>query len=163
MKFHPLKPVGLDFFNSANLSITSTIEAKCTPEHLMKTIRGSEIWTQWAFAITKVDWTCEKPYGLNSTRTVSMLGGLTVKEVFFHWQENKHVAFYVNEANIPCMESFAENYLIDNLGNGITRLTWTVSMQMTGIFKIFAPVSQFFTGLVLQSWLNKYKKILEQT
>ncbi len=161
MKFRPLKPVNLNFFKTANLSVTSVIEAKCTQELLMETIRGTTIWTEWAFAITNVDWTCKKPYGLNSTRTVSMLGGLTVKELFFHWQENQHVAFYVTESNIPCMESFAEDYLIEDLGNGITRLTWTVAMQMTGIFRIFAPVSKFFTGIVLQSWLNKYKKLLE--
>ena len=161
--FKPLKPVGLDFFKTANLRVTTSFEAHCTPARLMETLSGDTVWTEWAPALKKVEWTCARPYGAGATRTVHLAGGQAVKENFFHWEEGKHIAFYVVEATIDGIESFAENYEIETRDNGTkTRLTWTVAIQVTGIGALFIPVSRFFMTVFFKRWMNNYKQLLER-
>ncbi len=162
--FKPLKPIDESFFRTANLIATATMEANCPPERLMDTLAGDVVWTQWAPALKKVEWTSPKPYGPGAKRTVHLAGGQAVKENFFIWKPNEQVAFYVEEATLSGIESFAENYEITVFNNGrSTRLKWTVAIQVTGIGTLFTPVSRFFMELTFRRWLQKYKQILEGT
>lgn len=160
--FKLLKPITSSFFNTANLIASASMEANCPPERLMETLAGDVVWTQWAPALKKVEWTSPKPYGQGAKRTVHLVGGQAVKENFFIWKPNEQVAFYVEEATLPGIDSFAENYEITVLNNGqTTRLVWTVAIQVTGIGALFIPVSRFFMVLTFKRWLQKYKQILE--
>lgn len=161
-EFKPLKAIDESFFRNANLIATASMEANCPPERLMETLAGDVVWTQWAPALKKVEWTSPKPYGQGSKRTVHLAGGQAVKENFFIWKDKERVAFYVEEATISGIESFAENYDITVLNNGqTTRLVWTVAIQVTGIGALFIPVSRFFMELFFKRWLQNYRKILE--
>ncbi len=158
--FEVLKPVTLDFFNTANLRVTTVMDAKCSVERLMETLSGDTVWTEWAPAISKVEWTCDKPFKQGATRTVYLAGGNAVKENFFVWEEGEHIAFYVEESTMSGMVSFGEDYIIEKTADGI-RLTWTVAIQLTGIGAFFIPASRMVMGMMFKRWLKKYKKILE--
>lgn len=160
-KIFTLKPIGLDFFENAPLLVRSTMVAKCAPEDLMETLRGDTVWSEWAPALKKVVWTSKKPYAKNSTREVSLAGGMMVRENFFHWDENERVAFYVTESNIPGLEAFAEDYLIERLGPNETRLTWTVAITNSGFMSYLNPVTAKIMKLVFRGWLKRYSEILE--
>ncbi len=160
--FKAMKPVTLDFFNNANLRVSTVMEANCTAQRLMETLAGDEIWTQWASALKKVEWTCKKPYKQGATRTVHLAGNQAVKENFFVWEDNKRIAFYVEEGTLSGIDSFAEDYIIEEFNDGnSTRLTWTVALQISGVGKYFMPLSRFFMGMLFKRWLKNYKKILE--
>ena len=70
LNFKPLKPITEEFFKTANLRATAVMEANCSAEKLMETLAGDVIWTQWAPALKKVEWTSPKPYGPGAKRTV---------------------------------------------------------------------------------------------
>jgi hypothetical protein len=160
--FKPLKPITESFFQTANLRVTEVMEARCTPEKLMETLAGDTIWTEWAPALKKVEWTSPKPHGQGSKRTVHLAGGQAVKENFFIWKDKQQIAFYVEEATISGIDSFAENYVIDVLDNGkAVRMHWTVAIQVTGIGALFIPVSRFFMSMFFKRWLKNYSRILE--
>ncbi len=160
--FKPLKPVTEEFFKTANLRAIAVMEADCTPEKLMETLAGDVVWTQWAPALKKVEWTSPKPYGQGAKRTVHLAGGQAVKENFFIWKDKEQVAFYVEEGTISGIESFAENYIIEQInGSRTVRMTWTVAIQVTGIGALFIPVSRFFMEMFFKRWLGNYKRILE--
>lgn len=160
--FKPLQPITESFFKTANLRASASMEAHCPPERLMETLAGDVVWTQWAPALKKVEWTSPKPYGQGAKRTVHLAGGQAVKENFFIWKPNEQVAFYVEEATLGGMDSFAENYEITVLNNGqTTRLVWTVAIQVTGIGALLIPMSRFFMELFFKRWLQNYKRILE--
>ncbi len=160
--FKPLKPVTEEFFKTANLRAIAVMEADCTPEKLMETLAGDVVWTQWAPALKKVEWTSPKPYGQGAKRTVHLAGGQAVKENFFIWKDKEQVAFYVEEGTISGIESFAENYIIEQINGGRTvRMTWTVAIQVTGIGALFIPVYRFFMEVFFKRWLGNYKRILE--
>ena len=78
--FKPLKPVTEEFFKTANLRAIAVMEADCTPEKLMETLAGDVVWTQWAPALKKVEWTSPKPYGQSTKRTVHLAGGQAVRD-----------------------------------------------------------------------------------
>ena len=159
--FHQLQAVTLDFFDTAPLRVQCTMVAKCTPESLFETLRGDTVWTQWAGVIQGVEWTSEKPYAENATRDVSLVGGMLVKELFFHWEENERVAFYVTDSTIPSLSKFAEDYIVERVGPNETRLIWTVAIENQGFMRYLNPITAPIMKLVFQGWFKKYKKILE--
>lgn len=160
-ELNALDPVTLDFFETAPLRVQCTLQAKCTPERLFETLRGDTVWTEWAGVIEGVEWTSEKPYAKNATRDVSLMGGMLVRELFFHWEENERIAFYVTESTIPGLSKFAEDYRVERVGPNETRLTWTVAIENQGFMRHLNALTAPAMKLVFQSWLKKYKKILE--
>lgn len=160
-KLRKLNPVGLDFFETAPLLIRNSIVAECDPEDLMETIRGDKVWTEWAAILRKVKWTSPKPYGQGSTRDVTLVAGIIIRELFFHWRDNERVCFYVTASNAPTMRAFAEDYRIERAGPGRMRLTWTLAADNKGVFRLFNPIVRFFFGRMAGRWLGAYKRILE--
>ena len=160
-KLKKLTPVGLDFFETAPLRIRNSIVAECEPRDLMETIRGDTVWTEWAAILRKVEWTSPKPYCQGSTRDVTLVAGLVIRELFFHWKDDERVCFYVTASNAPSMRSFAEDYQIEPAGPGKTRLTWTLAADNTGLFRLFNPIVRFVFGRMTARWLGTYKQILE--
>jgi len=160
-ELHQLDPVTLDFFDTAPLRVQCTLHANCSPERLFETLRGDAVWTEWASVIQGVEWTSPKPYAKNATRDVSLTGGMMVKELFFHWEENERIAFYVTESTIPGLSKFAEDYKVERVGPNETRLTWTVAIENQGVMRHLNAITAPLMKLVFQSWLRKYKKILE--
>ena len=158
---HKLEPVTLDFFDTAPLRVQCTLEARCTPEVLFETLRGDTVWTEWAGVIQNVSWTSEAPYAKNSTRDVTITGNMMVRELFFHWEENQRVAFYVTESTIPGLTKFAEDYVVERMGPNETRLIWTVAIENTGLMKYLNPVTRVVMKQVFKGWLRRYKEILE--
>ena len=158
-----LEPVTLDFFETAPLRVQCTMTAKCTPEQLFETLRGDTVWTEWVGVIQGVEWTSEKPYAKNATRDVQIVGGMMVKELFFHWEENQHVAFYVTESTIPNLSKFAEDYVVERLGPNETRLTWTIAIENEGFMRYLNPITAPIMKFLFQGWFKKYKKILESS
>jgi len=160
-ELHQLKPVALDFFESAPLRVRCTLEARCTPEVLFETLRGDSVWTEWAGVIRNVEWTSAEPYGKNATRDVTLTGNMLVRELFFHWEENERVAFYVTESTIPGLTKFAEDYRVERIGPNETRLVWTVAIENTGFMRHLNPVSKRIMKPIFDGWLRKYRRILE--
>ncbi len=160
-KLNTLEPVTIDFFDTAPLRVQCTLEAKCTPEVLFETLRGDTVWTEWAGVIQNVNWTSPKPYAQNSTRDVTITGNMLVRELFFHWEENERVAFYVTESTIPGLTSFAEDYVVERLGPNETRLTWTIAIENTGVMRYLNPLTKLIMKPIFDGWLRKYKRILE--
>ena len=160
-KLNKLEPVTLDFFDTAPLRVRCTLQAKCTPEVLFETLRGDSVWTEWAGVIQRVKWTSAPPIAKNSTRDVTITGDMLVRELFFHWEENERVAFYVTESTIPGLTKFAEDYVVERLGPNETRLTWTIAIENTGVMRYLNPVTKLIMKPIFDGWLRKYKEILE--
>ncbi len=160
-ELHQLQPVTLEFFETAPLRVQCTLEAKCTPEVLFETLRGDTVWTEWAGVIQNVSWTSEEPHAKNATRDVTITGDMLVRELFFHWEENERIAFYVTESTIPGLDKFAEDYVVQRIGPNETRLIWTVAIENTGFMRLLNPVTRLIMKPIFNGWLRKYKKILE--
>lgn len=158
---HELDPVTLDFFDTAPLRVQCTMTATCTPEVLFETLRGDTVWVEWAGIIKHVKWSSGEPIAKDATRDVTITGGIMVRELFFHWEENERVAFYVTESTIPGLNKFAEDYVVERVGPNETRLVWTIAIENTGFMRYLNPMTKFVMKPLFQAWLRKYKQILE--
>jgi len=99
MAMHACERVGLEFIDSAPFRFVSTVELAITPEQVFEVLSDAESWPQWATAITKVTWTSAEPFGVGTTRTVDMRGGIVGDEEFLAWEPYSHMAFRFNDAS----------------------------------------------------------------
>jgi hypothetical protein len=155
--------VDMSYFQSAAHIFRSEVTIRCTPQQLWASFEDADSWPAWAMPITKVEWTSPQPFGIGTTRSVSMLGNLIGYEEFLAWEPLKHMAFRFNQVNKPNMiKSFGENYDVTDLGNGLVHLVWTVGMEPTGPGAFFMKFTKSITAWGLQWCLNGLKKYMEK-
>ncbi|MCG8669586.1 MAG: SRPBCC family protein [Pseudomonadales bacterium] len=136
------KPVEHDFLDNAPVVIVHAIEIHATPETIFKSFEDADHWPQWFDGMTKVEWTSPKPFGVGTTRTVS-LGAMKVYEYFTRWEENKRFTFYFTKTNLPFVNALMEDYLLEPIGDGITRFTYTVAYEPKFPLSLLGPVGKF--------------------
>lgn len=155
--------VGMDYFQTAKYLFRSEVTIRCTPQQLFASFEDADSWPAWAMPITHVEWTSPKPFGVGTTRSVSMLGNLVGHEEFLAWEPCTHMAFRFNQVNKPNMiASFGEDYRVTDLGNGTVKLVWTVGMEPAGPGAFFMKFTKGITGWGLQWCLNGLKKYMEK-
>ena len=155
--------ISLDYFLTAPYVFRSQVTIRCTPQQLFASFEDADAWPTWAMPITKVEWTSPKPYGVGTTRSVSMLGNLVGHEEFLAWEPCTHMAFRFNQVNRDnAIGAFGEDYHVTDLGNGNVKLVWTVAMQPIGPGAFFMKLSRPLVGWGLQHTLNGLKKYMER-
>lgn len=156
MAMHECELVDANYAAKAPVSFVSVVEVKATPEQVFEAFEDADAWPIWAPPITKVEWTAEKPYGLGTTRTVTMIG-MVGDETFIAWDYPKHMAFCFTHCSQKLVKSFAEDYVVTDLGNGLTRVQWTMGMTPQGFGKFTMALFKPFMGFGNQWMLNRFK------
>jgi uncharacterized protein YndB with AHSA1/START domain len=149
-----------DYFSQAPYRFSATTVVDSTPEKIFNVFEDAQSWPQWAPPIQKVDWTSEKPYGLGTTRRVTMVG-MVGDEVFIEWDYPKVMAFCFTHSSSSLVESFAERYELVPMADGKVQLTWTMAMTPKGLGKLSLFLSKPFMGLGLSWMLGRLKKYIE--
>ncbi|WP_372809797.1 SRPBCC family protein [Litorivivens sp.] len=153
--------VDLTFLETARNCYKASVDINATPEQIFESFEDAEDWTRWAPPIQKVEWTSPKPFGLGTTRTVSMSGGMVGDEVFIAWDYPKRMAFCFTACSKPMTESFAEDYVVTPLDNGMTRVEWTMAMEVKGAGRITLPLFSPFMKIGVKWMLKRFKKLVE--
>lgn len=161
MKMHPCTPVDLSYFEGKSFCYQAVVEVDATPEQVFASFEDASAWPAWAMPITNVEWTSAKPYGLGTTRRVSMMGNLVGDEVFIGWDYPKRMAFCFTHCSQTLIDSFGEDYQVSVLPNGKTRVQWTMRLTPKGFGKFTLALSAPFMGWSLQWMLNGFKKYIE--
>jgi carbon monoxide dehydrogenase subunit G len=128
----PCERVDVDFVDKAPFRFVSTVDLAITPEQVFEVLADAESWPQWATVITKVTWTSPEPFGVGTTRTVNMRGGIVGDEEFLAWEPFSHMAFRFNEASTGSIAAFAEDYRVVPTPGGGCHLTWVMAMKPQG-------------------------------
>ncbi len=152
----------IDEIRCAPVLVLNTVEINCSAERLFAIFEDEHAWTLWGSSLEKVTWTSPKPFGVGTTRTVEMAGGIVGVEEFIVWEDNKRMAFCFTESSMPNMDAFGEDYVIESLDTGRVRLHWHAAFWPSNTFallcfKLFKPLMKFF----LASFLKKLKKLCE--
>jgi uncharacterized protein YndB with AHSA1/START domain len=137
--------------------IVSEVTIAATAADVFACLEDAAAWPRWAPAITHVAWTSPRPFGLGTTRTVSMVGGMVGEEEFIAWEPDRRMAFYFTHANMPAA-AFAEDYVVDDLGDGRVRVRWTMGMTPMGASKktmpLVTPVLAFACRMMLRRFAH---------
>lgn len=158
----PCKVIDMAYFQTAPARFSASVEVRATPAQVFEVFEDAHAWTVWADPIQKVEWTSPKPYGLGTTRTVSMSGGMVGDEEFIAWEPGKRMAFRFTEATMGNVEAFGEDYVVEDLGGGLVRVTWTMAMSPTGISKPFIKLFGFVMRAMLRKFMRQFKAYVEQ-
>lgn len=158
---YPCQAVDMSYFESAPARFSASVEVKATPEQIFEVFEDAHAWTVWADPITGVEWTSPKPYGLGTTRTVSMTGGMVGDEEFIAWEPGKRMAFRFTHASMDSVEAFGEDYTVEDLGNGLVRVTWVMAMSPKGISRFFLKVFGFAMRFMQRKFMRQFKVYVE--
>ena len=159
---HKCIEVEMDYFTNAKNAYKAVVEIEATPEQVFACFEDADAWPAWAPPITKVEWTSPKPFGLGTTRTVSMIAGLVGEETFIAWDYPKRMAFCFTHSSQGLVESFAEDYQVTVLDNGKTQVIWTMAMTAKGFGNVTMRLFGPFMQLANQWMFNRFKKYVEQ-
>lgn len=139
---------GLEFFETAPQKFTFVTELPVTPARLFEVFEDPESWPAWAPGLKKVTWTSDKPFGVGTTRTVELVNNFEVYETFIAWQEDR-MSFVLTGHNQKVWWAMGEDYRLTDLGDGRTRLAWTIAYDPRGVFRAIHPFIKFGMGWTL--------------
>lgn len=151
---HPCEPVDVEYTDTARFRFTNSVAIPATPRQLFEIFVDADSWPRWAGVITKVVWTSEPPYGVGTTRTVHMLGGLVGEEEFLAWEPERRMAFRFNASSTKGIHAFAEAYDIVPTEGGC-RLTWTLAMHGTAVTNLSISVVRPVMNLLFRRFLRR--------
>ena len=153
----PCTAVNLEFFERAPYCFTATEIVRASPARIFEVFEDAHAWTVWADPIQHVEWTSPKPFGLGTTRTVTMSGGMVGWEEFIAWEPGKRMAFCFTHVAKDNIESFAEDYVVEDLGDGRCRVTWRMAMAPKGASKLFMPIFKPLLGFFIRRMFRKFR------
>ena len=133
--------VDISFLNTAKVKVINTVEIKASAEEIFATFEDPDAWPLWFKGINKVIWTSEKPYRVNTTRTV-LLGPLKIWEHFFIWEQNQRFAFFFTKTNLPFVKALLEDYQLEKIDESTTRFTYTVAYDPSFILALTGPIGR---------------------
>lgn len=113
------------------------VELPCSPERLFESFKKAEDWPQWLGI--RVTW-LDEDYALGMRRTISG-GPMVATELFTVWDPPRRMCFYFEDANLPIMRAFAEDWSVESLDDGRRcRLRWSGGLEMRPLFRWLGPM-----------------------
>jgi len=113
---------------------------------------ASEVWAElteddpmssYCRAISDITWTSPRPFGVGTTRTTRVLGGLIkLDESYPHWDEGRRKVFVGVRTLPPVLRRFAEEYLVEPIDPGHCRFRWTAVWEPTLVGRPIGPVGR---------------------
>lgn len=153
--------VGLDFLEQTKNVFKAEEIVRATPEQIFAVFEDAHAWTEWAMPIQKVEWTSPRPFGVGTTRTVSMMGGMEGYEEFIAWEPGKRMAFTFVGSNKPATEKFLEDYRVEDLGDGSCKVQWYMAMETRGFSRHIMWLTRPLMGMANRHMFRKFRAYTE--
>ena len=101
-RWYPLESADADFFQSAPHVFTYQKRFAASPAQVWEQLTSDASIAAWGPATKEVNWTSPRPFGVGTTREVVALGGATMRERFFRWEEGSGHSFAAYESTFRC-------------------------------------------------------------
>lgn len=98
----------------------------------------------WNRLLRKARWTSPRPFGVGTTRSVTVAPGVVVAEEYFHWHEGVNVkdnAFSVVTSTAPGLRRFGERFTVSATDAG-SELRWGFYIEpaIPGLIHLVQPI-----------------------
>ena len=160
MRRYPCDRVEDAWIDSAPVRLVNTVDVDATPDQIWTALEDASAWPRWATVITEVAWTSPQPFGVGTTRTVTMRGGMVGDEEFISWDPHRRMSFRFNEASMDGVRAFAERYTLEPLPGGGTRLVWVMAMAPKGVSKVIVPITRIPMRLMFGRMLRRFGRLV---
>jgi Polyketide cyclase / dehydrase and lipid transport len=161
MRTYVCDKVDDSWIDTAPVRLVNTIDIEATPEHIWSALEDAAAWPRWATVITHVEWTSPQPFGIGTTRTVTMRGGLIGYEEFISWEPYTRLGFRFNEATTSGVRAFAERYTLERMPDGKTRVVWVMAMAPKGVSSAIVPLTRIPMRLAFGRMLRRFGRLVE--
>jgi Polyketide cyclase / dehydrase and lipid transport len=138
----PMRALTVDeqLVDTANARGVAEREMAVSAEQLFGTLVDGQSWSKWVPVIREVTWTSPEPFAKGTTRTLQLVGGISVDEVFWAWEDNRRMAFSVTAANVGWVNAFSERYEITPISSERCIVRWTLAPSYAGWVRRIEPV-----------------------
>ncbi len=153
--------VEMDYFVTAPCRVVVAELVRASAEQIFEVFCDADSWTRWAMPITGVEWTSPFPLEVGSTRTVRMRGGMVGWEEFIAWAPCERMAFRFNQTIPGGPTAFAEDYVVTEVGDGRTRVQWTMAMTLSGFSARTMPLTRFAMQRMNAHMLRQFRRYVE--
>lgn len=128
-RWFPLAPADDAFLRSAPLRFVHSADIAAAPDRVWRALTADDALVSWAAGITGSQWSSPRPFGVGTTRTVTVgRGAAALRERFFRWDEGLRMTFAAEASTRPGLRRFAEDVALTPTPTG-TRLTWTFAVD----------------------------------
>lgn len=133
------KDVGLDFVERAPQRFVVVRELAATPDEVFGILADGDSWPRWFPDMREVAWQTPAPHTVGSIRHVR-LKSLRAKERFIAWEPGKRWSFVVFASTAPFTRAMVEDYVLEPLPGGHTRLTVNACFEPSLLGTILLPI-----------------------
>jgi len=153
-RWYPLAATDDEFLQTARFRLVHVVNAPTDTDHVWSVLTADDALVSWARLITASEWTSSRPFGVGTTRTVTLgHGAAALRERFYRWDEGRRMTFTAESARRPGFRRFAEDITLEPSLDG-TRLTWTFAMDTTPGFAPFLALTLPILRRVTRGWAN---------
>ncbi|MEX1177674.1 MAG: SRPBCC family protein [Nitriliruptor sp.] len=126
------------FTATAPLRVTATREIAAEPAVIFDTLADTSSWPAWFPGLQDARWISTAPYGVGSTRQVSV-GPLRVEEEFIAWEPGVRFGFTFLSMNLPGTRAGVEMVELLPVDDGRTRVSYTMALEPVGVPSWLGP------------------------
>jgi carbon monoxide dehydrogenase subunit G len=155
------EPVTDEFVDSAPIRFVNSVLVHADPPDVWAALEDAAAWPRWAGVIKNVEWTAQRPFGVGTTRTVTMVGRMSADEEFIAWEPGRLMTFRFNSASMNGVAAFTERYTIETPVPGSSQVTWVMAMAPKGISKAIVPVTRWPMERAFGRMLRKFATLVE--
>lgn len=150
-----LRPVGLDFVESAPLRLVFAREVAAPPEAVHRALAAEVTeWPRWFTAVTL----CRPTHG-GAGREVRLKGGARFQETILAADEPTTYTYRVDETNAPGPRALVEEWRLTPAGTG-TRVQWTFAADGPAPFRVALKVGRAGLGRAFQDAVRRLERRL---
>ncbi|MFG2648211.1 SRPBCC family protein [Streptomyces sp. NPDC048436] len=125
-----LRPVGLEFVDSAPLRLVFVREVSAPPDAVYRALADDMTgWPEWFTAVTLC-----RPTDGGKGREVRLKGGTRFRETIVAADDAERYAYRVDETNAPGPRALLEEWRLTPAGTG-TRVQWTFAADGAAPFR----------------------------
>ena len=138
---HRLRPVGLDFLDTAPVRLVFAQEISAAPEAVFHALNDDVPgWAEWFAAVTQA-----RSLDDGAGRDIRLKGGGRFRETVIAAKEAEVYAYRVDVTNAPGARALAEEWRLVPTGTG-TRVQWTFAADGTAPFRFVVKAARAGLG-----------------
>jgi hypothetical protein len=90
-----------------------------------------ESWPDWFSLARACHYEGAPPHGVGTIRRLSLRGGIHARERMLAWDENRRLAYRIEEINAPGIRAFLEEWTLTPVAEDRTELQWLLAVDCT--------------------------------
>ena len=159
MRMHECRFVDESFLASARTRACAVRDLSVSPAQLFACFEDNASWSQWVPVIRNATWTSPLPVMQGSTRTVEIVSGVRLDEVFWAWQPQRRIGFRVTAASTRMIAALLECFDVTPLGTQRCTLRWRMAAELRGSVGLIEPGIRYALAPSMQRMMARLERV----